>query len=138
MRFYLFIYLTIFGTYVLFTRQPDYFDGEYTNAIPVKKANNQFVLQFEVDKVPYEVAYETLFNKQPPRGKVKLIYEKANPQLAKPYKIWGYWIEWGELIFLLAGYLVLIQITNSINSNLSETAKAEQAAYLPTKKTKYD
>ena len=93
------IYIALYGCFVLFARQPDYFDGEVTNAtihLVKDSATNALkpVAVFLVGANKYAVpaSYPLRFVKE--GDALKVIYESSNPKKAVVYSVWGYWILW--------------------------------------------
>ncbi|MEI6585722.1 MAG: hypothetical protein WCL56_06540 [Sediminibacterium sp.] len=139
----LFLYLICFGTYTLFTRQPDYFDGEKAPATivlsPVNTAEKQIPKaifsngyhQFSVDAAYY-------FRSLHAGDKVEVIYEMEHPEKAVLYKFWGYWFGFGELIGSFVFLLVSFQVAVAITKNPDPTSLEEQLAYKEPVKRRYD
>ena len=142
-KFISIIYFVIFSFYVLFSRQPDYFDSEFAPATIhfVKDSASQKQLakaSFTVGKASYQVEVDYLFRNYQAGEKVEVIYELSNPKKAALYAFWGYWLTLGELIASIIMWFVLFQITVSITNNPTPKALLEQLQYIPKKKTKYD
>ena len=55
--------------------------------------------------------------------------------LARP---WGYWIGWGELLFTVVGYIVLLQIAYAVTTNPNAQSLQDQLSYKPENKRKYN
>lgn len=124
------IYIVLYGCFVVFARQPDYFDGEVTSAtinMVKDSATNALkpVASFSVGANKYAVAasYPLRFIKE--GDAVKVIYESSNPKKAVVYSIWGYWILWDELLVSLSIYLVLFYAAVGITSNPTPEALLE-------------
>lgn len=137
------LYLICFGCYILFTRQPDYFDGEKAPATiqNVYDSSLQQTIPAAVYQVNGRVYYtdaryflRSLARKQ----KVRVIYETATPETAAVYTFWGYWMGWGELLFSVIGYVLLLQIAYSVTTNPNAQSFEEQLSYTPEKKRKYN
>ena len=132
------LYLVCFGCYVLFTRQPDYFDSGRAAGTIIQK-NNTLVAQFSDGRdIQYaEVPYGFLHKKG---ERVEVIYEIADSSNAKQYGILGYWITFGELIVSLLIIIVLYFIAVSITSNPTPEALIEEMEMrkIKSKKPKYD
>lgn len=132
------LYIVCFGCYVLFTRQPDYFDSEQTVGTIVQQ-NNKLAAQFlENDSLHYaEVTYQFLYEKG---EKIQVIYETADPAKAKQYAILGYWITFGELIVSILIIIVLYFVAVSITNNPTPEALLEEleASKKKPRKPKYD
>jgi hypothetical protein len=137
------LYLIIFGSYILWTRQPDYFDGEkYPATIQMVKdsATNQIIpkafYSIGINAYSINVAYPLLSYQA--GEKVTVIFESEHPSKASVYRFWGYWLHWEELIGSIIAAIVLFQIAVSITNNPTDAALKEQLDYTPEKKTKYD
>ncbi len=137
------LYLIVFGSYILWTRQPDYFDGEkYPATIQMVKdsATNQIVpkayYSIGVNQYSIKVSYPLLSYQA--NEKVTVIFESEHPSKASVYRFWGYWLHWEELIGSIIAAIVLFQIAVSITNNPTDAALKEQLDYSPEKKTKYD
>ena len=136
------LYIVLYGCFVVFARQPDYFDGEVSNAtihFVKDSATNALkpVASFSVGVNKYAVAasYPLRFVKE---GDVLgVIYEPSNPQKAVVYSIWGYWILWDELLVSLAIYVVLFFVALGITNNPTPESLIEQLEYKPKSKTRY-
>ena len=142
-KFISIIYFVIFSFYVLFSRQPDYFDSEFAPAtihfVKDSASQKQFTkANFTVGKASYQVEVDYLFRNYQAGEKVEVIYELSNPKKAALYAFWGYWLTLGELIASIIMWFVLFQITVSITNNPTPKALLEQLEYIPKKKTKYD
>ena len=70
--------------------------------------------------------------------KVTVIYETATPETAAVYTFWGYWVGWGELLFTVVGYVVLLQIAYAVTTNPNAQSLKDQLSYAPEKKRKYN
>lgn len=142
-KFISILYLVIFSLYVWFSRQPDYFDGEFAPAtiIVVKDSASQKQVakaSFTVGKMAYLVNADYLFRSYKSGERVEVIYELSNPKKAAVYAFWGYWLTMGELIASIVMWFVLFQVAVGITKNPTPEALLEQLDYVPEKKTKYD
>ena len=105
----------IFGLYVLFSRQPDYFDGEIIPAHVItgkdmfRNRSRHFAV-FVLNGRTYTIQADYPFRNLRNGDAVNIIYEESNPENASVYEGWGYWIKWPELIIsvLLLGTLYFI------------------------------
>lgn len=137
------LYFVCFGLYVLFSRQPDYFDGEFFPATihftadSTGKVQPMAVFTFthtDTIKVPAGYVFRSLKEGQ----RVRVIYETARPQHAQVYAWWGYWFTWGECIFSIILLLALFQIAVQVtNKPTAEALREEQAMNEPQYKRKY-
>jgi len=137
------LYVTCLGCYILFTRQPDFFDGEKAPATlqmlydtTAKQIIPAAVYQAGVTWYRTDARY---FLRRLHAGqKVTVIYETATPETAAVYTFWGYWIGWGELLFTVIGYVVLLQIAYAVTTNPNANSLQDQLSYAPEKKRKYN
>lgn len=132
------LYIVCFGCYVLFTRQPDYFDSEQTIG-NIQLQEGKLVAVFSDGKNTHhaEVPYEFLHQQG---ERVEVIYETSNPSQAKQYGLIGYWITFGELFGSLFIIIVLYFVAVSITSNPTPEALLEEieSGKKKPRKPKYD
>ncbi len=135
------LYIVCFGFYVLFSRQPDYFDGEFAIATVhfVKNSSNKTVPEifFNVDNKKNSADAGYIFRSLKEGEKVDIIYDTSKPSNAAVYSVWGYWLTWGELLASVVLLLALFQIAVAVNKNPSPESLIEQLEYKPKKKKKY-
>ncbi len=136
------LYLIIFGSYIIVTRQPDYFDGEkYPATIRIRKdagSNNNIAKAFySIGANKYEITADYIFYHYREGEKIEIIVELEHPEKAAVYRYWGYWITWEELLSSIIIAFILFQVAVSITNNPTKEALAEQLAYKEEKKTKY-
>src|ERR1051326_5280895 len=99
----LILYIICFSVYVLFTRQPDYFDGEKTNAT-IHFINDSATHQqqsyafYSVNNITYSISATYLFRSYKEGDQTTVIYEASQPAKGAVYSVWGYWIRWGEIL----------------------------------------
>lgn len=136
------LYIVCFVCYVLFSRVPDYFNGDFTGGT-VTKAIFSAKDKHPVVVVAYSVGAEKIVyttskwfltsHKQGQR--VTIIYNPSDPAIACIYTFIGYWVNWDELFFTAIVFIILfiaaVTITGKTNvlSSLSDT---------PDTKRKYD
>ncbi|MBS1626976.1 MAG: hypothetical protein JSR09_07780 [Bacteroidetes bacterium] len=136
------IYIVVFVAYILFSRQPDYFDGETTTATIhwIKDSTQKTIPKavFTINKIQYAIDARYVLRNLPEGKQIQVIYETANPEKAAVYDFWGYWITWGELMASILLLVALIEIAKAINKNPTPEALIEQMEYKPIKKRKYD
>lgn len=142
-KFISILYFVIFSLYVWFSRQPDYFDGEFAPAtihfVQDSVSQKQIAkASFTVGTASYQVNADYLFHNYQEGERVEVIYELSNPKKAAVYAFWGYWLTLGELIASIAMWFVLFQVAVGITKNPTPEALLEQLEYIPQKKTKYD
>ena len=137
------IYLVVFATYVFFTRQPDYLDGEITTAT-IHWVKDQVGLKptpravFTIGKDVYSVNAYYIFRNLNEGRRVELIFENAQPKKAAIYSWWGYWISGGELIASIVLYVALFQIAVGVTKNPTPESLIEQLGIETERKRKYD
>jgi hypothetical protein len=137
------LYLICFGCYILFTRQPDYFDGEKAPATiqnVYDSASKQTipVAVYQAGGTWHKTDARYFLRPIKFGQKVTVIYETATPEIAAVYAFWGYWIGWGELLFSVVGYVLLLQIAYSVTTNPNAESFQEQLSYKPENKRKYN
>ena len=137
------LYLIIFGCYILFTRIPDYFDGEKYPAIielvkndSTKSTYTKAVYQIAGKQYSINAAYPLM--NYSANERVEVIVEHEHVESGAVYRFWGYWITWGELIISVILAFILFQVAVSITKNPTPEALMEQLSYKEEKKTKYD
>jgi hypothetical protein len=137
------LYLTCFSLYILFSRQPDYFDGELTKATIhfIKDSATNKILPYafyRTDKKDYSVNADYIFRKFTEGEKIDFIYEASQPNKGAVYSWWGYWITIGEVLFSIGLLITLFYIAISVTKNPTPEALMEQLNYKPVKKRKYE
>lgn len=136
------LYLVVFVTYIFFTRQPDYLDGEITSASIhlVKDSTGKHSTPkafFSIGKNYYTVDAKYYLRDLSEGKQVEVIYETAHPEKAVVYSWWGYWITIEELIGSVILFIVLFQVAVAVTKNPSAESLQEQLNYNPEKKRKY-
>jgi hypothetical protein len=108
------LYIICFTSYLLFSRVPDYFEGEFITGTVVNASfnNKEHVPQLAIDysaagKVYTYQTSDWMLKKYKPGEKVTIIYNPSQPKIANIYSFIGYWINWGELLFT-AGFFILL------------------------------
>lgn len=136
------LYLVCFGCYLLFSRQPDYFDGEKAPATIQWMKDS--VSGLAIPQAVYSDGHQThaidahyFLRKWKHGDRTEVIYETANPGKAAVYSFWGYWITGGELLASVVLLLVLFQVAVAVTSNPSPQSLLEQSAYKEEKKRRY-
>ncbi len=136
------LYLISFGVYVLFTRQPDYFDGIRTSGTikMISDSTHQLVpyADFSADEKNYQVAAGYPLRQLKQGEKVTIIYEDAQPGKAAIYAWWGYWIRWKEVLASIALILVLFQVAVALTSNPTPEALLQELEGRKKKKRRYE
>lgn len=136
------LYIICFPVYILFSRQPDYFDGEKTTAT-IRFLNDSVThnLQpfavYTVNKNSYAINVAYFFKSYKEGENVTVIYEASQPAKGAVYSVWGYWLRWGEILFSIIFLVVMFRIAVTITSNPTPEALIEQLEDKPRKR-KYD
>lgn len=138
-----FLYLVCFGTYVLFTRQPDYFDGERVPATILMAKDSItgkpiHVAEFNNGYQNFRVKADYYLRSWKAGEKTEVIYETEHPEKGAIYRFWGYWIGLGELIASILFIIGTYQVAVSITKNPTPEALIEQLDYVEPNKPKYD
>lgn len=111
------LFLTCFLLFVLFTRQPDFFDSEITWG-KIEIENNLPYATFIEHSVKYKIKLETFSLKSFKENEtVKIIYSVANPNEAAYYSLFYYWFLWKEILLSLFIFATLFFAAFSINKN---------------------
>lgn len=136
------LYLVVFVVYILFTRQPDYFDGEITTATIHWQTDSMHSTAipkavYTIGKDKYAVDARYVLRNLHEGRQVEVIYELARPEKGKLYSWWGYWISWGELVGSIVLLIALFQVAVSVTKNPTPESLLEQLEYEPEKKRKY-
>ena len=134
------LYLVCFGCYILWTRQPDYFDGVKVPAVITKEYNagkTTFKARYHTGTKEYVVDADYIFRNLKEGQRVTVIYETGTPEKGAVYTFWGYWLSWGELLMSAILCFLLFQVAVSVTSNPSSEAVDEQMGYTAIKKKKY-
>ena len=141
-RIAIILYLTCFSLYILFSRNPDFIDGEITKAtihfIKDSTTNKPEPYAFyKSDRKNYSVKASYIFRHFEEGEKVDVIFETAQPSKGTVYSWWGYWITPGEVLFSIGLLVVMFYIAVSVTSNPTPETLMEQLNYKPEKKRKY-
>jgi hypothetical protein len=136
------LYLICFGCYLLFTRQPDYFDGVKVPALIVKQLDSSSGKQvlkavFNTGTKEFSVEPHYVFRNIEEGQSRTVIYETGTPEKGAIYTFWGYWITWGELVMSVILCFLLFQIAVSVTNNPSQESLIEQMEFKEEKKKKY-
>lgn len=126
----------------MFTRQPDYFDGEKVPATiqqiqDTASGKMMFKAVFNTGTKVYNIDPYYVFRNLNEGEKLTVIYETGSPEKGAVYSAWGYWITWGELVMSMILCVVLFQVAVAVTNNPSPEALAEQVNYKEEKKKKY-
>jgi hypothetical protein len=127
------IYFICFLCYVLFSRVPDYFEGDYTKGVvskatfSVKDKHPVVIVNYRVGKEELQyTSYMWFLTSYKPGQVIRIIYDPSNPRVASIYSFTGYWVRWPELLITAIVFIVLfiaaVYITGKNNTS-SPTAK---------------
>lgn len=133
----LILYIVCFGCYLLFSRQPDYLDGEHAPAnIELRNAQPYAVYVHNSKTYAVEASYPLRSLKQ--GEKTTVIFETGTPDKAVLYRAWGYWFKWDELLgsLVLLGTMYLIAV--SVTNQPTQESLMEQLSWQEEDKPKYD
>jgi hypothetical protein len=127
---------------VLYTRKPDFFDGETSPAtihlLPDSVSSRTIPKAvFGYGQKNYAIDARYLFREYSEGERVTVIYEKDDPAKAAVYSFWGYWIRWDELLGSIAALAILFQVAVAITRNPTPEAVIEQMEFKEEKKKKY-
>jgi len=117
-----FLYSVCFILYIIYSREPDFFDGEKMPATihySIDSISQKTVAKavFISNNVKYAVDASYFLRHLSENEKVEIIYLEDKPAKAKVYKFWGYWLTWQETITSLGLLILLFQITLALNKN---------------------
>lgn len=123
------LYLVCFFFYVLFTRKPDYFDGQVVKGTVTQRNYDKKEINPAVN-ILYRVGTDSFLCKANlfPFGqykigeRVEVIYDPSQPAIASVYAFFGYWLNWDELlmtaVFFVVFFVAAVFITGkNENSN---------------------
>lgn len=136
-----FLYIACFGCYVLFARDPDYFDSEIEPAYIHWKTDKQTSKPeaiYNVNGKTYAIDASYILRDLTEGRKLAVIVNMSKPANAAVYSIWGYWFKWGELVVSVSLLLVLFYVAYVLNINPVPEAVLEQLEEMPIKKKYLD
>lgn len=131
------LYVVCFILYVLFSRVPDYFDGDFTRGIVskasfvIKDEHPELVVDYSVGPQKFKYTTNDWFLTSYKQGQVvTIIYNPSNPSIASLYAFIGYWIKWNELIFTAIVFIILffaaVLITGKTNTITSTSTDSNR------------
>lgn len=135
------LYLVCFGTYVLFSRVPDYFEGAFVPGT-VEDASfadgrnePRLVVRYKVGSQAYHYYSSTWRISRYQKGeKVMMIFDPSQPDRSALYTFFGYWIKWPELFFTAGFFVVFFLAAKTITGKEEDLPKGQQPEY---RKRKY-
>ena len=123
-------YISCFGLYIFFSRQPDYQDGEFTTGIIhyIKDSTQKPVAKavFSVDALKDTINAAYVFRNLREGETIPVIYETPNPAKAAVYSWWGYWLQWDELLVSVLIPLILLYAAKAITAGPTPQALVEE------------
>lgn len=138
------LYLVCLFCYILFSRDPDYFDSEFAQATLVLKKDSYtlkdaLTAEFSDGYKQFYVG-DILDNYSGHRqgDKITVIYEPKNPRGAKQYSFRKYWMTIQEFFWSLLLLAVSWSAAYSITQNPTPEALLEQLNYKEPDKPRYD
>ncbi|MDE3252628.1 MAG: hypothetical protein KGO92_07455 [Bacteroidota bacterium] len=125
------LFIVCYCCYLLFSRQPDYFDGEKAPAVihfiqDSASKNLIPMAQFSDGHHAFSVDARYVLRNWKEGERTEVIYETDKPNHAVVYLFWGYWIRWGEVLITLLVYAALFQIAISVTQNPTAESLLEQ------------
>lgn len=125
------LFIICYCCYLLFSRQPDYFDGEKSPAtihFMQDSVSNSRIPKavFSNGLKVFSVDARYVLRNWTEGEKTEVIYETDKPSQAVVYLFWGYWIRWGELLITLLIYAALFQIAITVTQNPTAESLLEQ------------
>ncbi|WP_288096084.1 hypothetical protein [Hydrotalea sp.] len=125
------LYVVILVLYMLFTRQPDYFDGEMTVGTIHMQTDSithrqTLFASFDLGKSNYHVNAAYSLRNLREGEKVAVIYDTTRPQRAAIYAWWGYWLQWDEIAGSIIIAVVLWGVAVLLTNNPTEESRLEQ------------
>ena len=105
------LFIVCFACYLLFTRQPDYFDSEFTPGkvvlLDTADLHKKFV-EYPVGKEKFIVAIDGWGASQVSNGeKVQVIYNPSTPSEGSMYSFFAYWLKLSELLISATIFILL-------------------------------
>ena len=125
------LFVVVYPLYVLFSRQPDYFDGEMyrANIHHVKDSVHQTETAIAVYTIEHRtdtIAADYPFTSFAEGEQVPIIYEAAAPENASLYSVWGYWIRWKELLSFVVMSVFFYLLAAGITSHPTPESLLEE------------
>lgn len=126
------LFLVIYPLYVLFTREPDYFDGEMYRGVihHIQDANHSTgattVATYTIAHHTYTIPADYPLSSFAEGETVPVIYEAAAPEKGSVYAVWGYWIRWKELLSFILITIFFYLLAAGITSNPTPESLLEE------------
>jgi len=90
----------------VFSRQPDYFESERVPST-VEVINGKYTVRYGAGSSRYWLQVDYPFRHLAAGQRVVVIYDPLNPNNGALYRVWGYWLKLGELLFSFGLIIVL-------------------------------
>lgn len=137
-----FLYIVCFALYIVYSREPDYFDGEITTATIHYRYSKNYTYPipyatFIHDTTVYNIDARYVLRNLKEGKKIKVIYNTNQPNKAVVYSFWGYWLTWQELLGSLVLLIALFQVAVAVTKNPTPESLLEQLENKPGKQKKY-
>lgn len=137
------LYLVCLFCYILFSRQPDYFDSEFAQATMVNwpggdSGESILMAEYSDGYKMHHIRVSSLFREHQLGEKLTIIFEPKNPELAQEYAFLGYWMGLGDLIWSLVLLGISWGVAVSVTQNPTPEALLEQLNYKEPDKPRYD
>lgn len=105
------LYLVLLFCYILFSRVPDYFEGEFTPGIVTQKESFEKQIQYRVGKETFVVPIGGWGASQVAAGqRITVIYNPTIPTEGALYTFFSYWFTLNELLTSAIGFIVLFVV----------------------------
>ncbi|MBX2932477.1 MAG: hypothetical protein KF781_11090 [Chitinophagaceae bacterium] len=136
------LYVACLAFYILYSREPDYFDGEISNAVIHWQADSTNLLipkaVFKHGAEEFAVDARYVLRTLPENKKVQVIYMVSKPEKAVVYSWWGYWITWREVLGSFVLLVALFQVAAAVTNRPTPESLLEQMNTKKEKRRKYD
>ena len=133
-------YIICVGLYILFSRKPDYQDGEITagSIHYITDSTHKTVPKaiFSIGKDEYAVNAGYVFRNFKEGQTVQVIYETSDPSKAAVYSWWGYWLQWDELLGSILIPVVFLFVAKEITARPTPEALLEEIETHSSKKAR--
>jgi hypothetical protein len=126
------LYFVCLFCYVLFSRVPDYFEGEYVDGVVIKATFSAkerrpvLAVKYNVggEKFSY-TSYNWYLASHKQGDKITMIYNPSHPEITSVYAFIGYWITLRELLYTSLIFVVLF-IAAVVITGQNNTSKTRQ------------
>ena len=138
------LFLVIYPLYLLFTREPDFFDGEMYRAdihhTKDSAGKEKMIAVYSIEGNAYSIAADYPLRSFTEGESVPIIYEASAPEKGSLFSVWGYWIRWKELLSFIVMFVFFYLIATNITSNPTPESLLEELEGSQSKprKRRYD